>query len=155
MILMVSIDLSKKINPDTLNPDMLVGKYVPNLIAKPFAVSREYAQIIHDPTSSPRLDKVLQKWEEDNWGSSENRQMLAYVILVELLAYQFASPVRWIQTQDLLSTQFNFERPFELDPPPALAGMSSRALKAKCESSDGSVSRTSVILCCAKNTKEV
>ena len=29
-------DLSKKIDPTHLNPDMLVGKYLPNLIAKPF-----------------------------------------------------------------------------------------------------------------------
>ena len=35
-----------RINAADLNPDMLVGKYIPNLIAKPFEVSREYAQII-------------------------------------------------------------------------------------------------------------
>ena len=43
-------DLSKKINPAHLNPDTLVGKYIPNLIAQPFDVSREYAQIIYDRT---------------------------------------------------------------------------------------------------------
>ncbi|KAL1738068.1 acyl transferase domain-containing protein, partial [Schizophyllum fasciatum] len=83
--------LSKKINPAHLNPDTLVGKYIPNLIAQPFDVSREYAQIIYDRTLSPRLDKILKKWEEEKWGAAENRQHLAYVILVELLAYQFAS----------------------------------------------------------------
>ena len=30
----------------------------PNLIAKPFDISREYAQIIHDQTSSPKLDEM-------------------------------------------------------------------------------------------------
>lgn len=134
---------------------MLVGKYIPNLIAKPFEVSREYAQIIYDQTSSPRLDKVLKKWEEDDWENLENRQKLAYIILVELLAYQFASPVRWIQTQDLLFTQFNFERLIELGPSPTLTGMATRTLKAKYESSDDSVSCTRVILCHAKNSKEV
>jgi len=44
----------------------------------------------------------------DGWG--ENRQNLVYIILVELLAYPFASPVRWIQTQDLLFIHFDFER---------------------------------------------
>jgi hypothetical protein len=44
---------------------MLVGKYILNLIAKPFQVSREYAQIIYDQTFSPRLDKVLKKWKEE------------------------------------------------------------------------------------------
>ncbi|KAI0826547.1 acyl transferase domain-containing protein [Trametes gibbosa] len=84
--------LSKKINPAHLNSDTLVGKYVPNLVAKPFDVSKEYAQLIYDQTLSPRLDKVLRKWDQDNWGAAEQRQKLAYIILVELLAYQFASP---------------------------------------------------------------
>lgn len=134
---------------------MLVGKYIPNLIAKPFQVSREYAQIIYNQTSSPPLDKVLKTWEEQQWGSPQKRQELAYLILVELLAFQFASPVRWIETQDLLFTDFHFERFIELGPGPTLTGMASRTLKAKYESSDDSVSRTRIILCHAKNTKEV
>jgi fatty acid synthase subunit alpha len=134
---------------------MLVGKYIPNLIAKPFDVSREYAQIIYDQTSSPKLDKVLKKWEQEKWGSAENRQKLAYIILVELLAYQFASPVRWIQTQDLLFTTFNFERLVELGPSPTLTGMATRTLKTKYETLDGSVSRNRSILCHAKNVKEI
>ena len=134
---------------------MLVGKYIPNLIAKPFDVSREYAQIIYDQTSSPKLDKVLKKWEQEKWASAENRQKLAYIILVELLAYQFASPVRWIQTQDLLFTTFNFERLVELGPSPTLTGMATRTLKTKYETLDGSVSRNRSILCHAKNVKEI
>ncbi|KAF8907276.1 fatty acid synthase [Gymnopilus junonius] len=147
--------LSKKINAAHLNPDWLVGKYIPNLIAKPFQVSREYAQIIYDQTSSPKLDRVLRKWEEDNWASPENRQQLAYIILVELLAYQFASPVRWIETQDLLFTTFKFERLIELGPSPTLTGMATRTLKAKYEAQDGSVSISRAILCHSKNTKEI
>ena len=139
---------------------MLVGKYIPNLIAKPFDVSREYAQIIYDQTSSPKLDKVLKKWEQEKWAqekwaSAENRQKLAYIILVELLAYQFASPVRWIQTQDLLFTTFNFERLVELGLSPTLTGMATRTLKTKYETLDGSVSRNRSILCHAKNVKEI
>ncbi|KAG8733585.1 3-oxoacyl-[acyl-carrier-protein] synthase [Ceratobasidium sp. 423] len=129
--------LSKKINPLHLNPDLLVGKYIPNLIAKPFEVTKEYAQIIYGQTSSPRLDK------------------LAYTILVELLAYQFASPVRWIQTQDLLSTHYNFERLVELGPGPTLTGMATRTLKAKYKAGDGAISRIRQILCHAKNPKEI
>ncbi|KAE9396321.1 hypothetical protein BT96DRAFT_996816 [Gymnopus androsaceus JB14] len=64
--------LSKKIDPTHLNPDVLIGNYIPNLIAKPFDVSREYAQIIYDQTSSPRLGKVLRKWDEDKWGQLRN-----------------------------------------------------------------------------------
>ena len=134
---------------------MLVGKYTPNLIAKPFDVSHEYAQTIYDQTSSPKLDKVLKKWEQDKWASAETRQKLAYIILVELLAYQFASPVRWIQTQDLLFTTFNFERLVELGPSPTLTGMATRTLKTKYETLDGSISRNRSILCHAKNVKEI
>ena len=148
-------DLSKKINATHLNPDMLVGKYIPNLIAKPFQVSREYAQIIYDQTSSPHFNKVLKKWEEDKWASGENRQQLAYIILVELLAYQFALPVRWIETQDLLFTSFNFKRLIELGPSSTLTGMATCTLKAKYETLDGSVSRTRAILCHSKNIKEI
>jgi fatty acid synthase subunit beta len=104
-------DLSKKINSAHLNPDLLVEKYIPNLIAEPFQVAKEYAQVIHDQTSSPSLDKVLKNWEQDNWGDPSLCQKLAYTILVELLAYQFASPVRWIETQVLL---FSLQiRPFD------------------------------------------
>ena len=134
---------------------MLVGKYIPNLIAKPFEVSREYAQLIYDQTSSPRLDKVLKKWDQEKWASAAQRQMLAYIILVELLAYQFASPVRWIETQDILFTQFAFERFIELGPSPTLTGMASRTLKAKYEAKDDSISHSRSILCHAKNAKEI
>ncbi|KAJ6512975.1 fatty acid synthase [Mycena sanguinolenta] len=147
--------LSKKINVANLNPDMLIGKYIPNLIAIPFAVTKEYAQIIYDQTSSPRLDKVLKKWDQERWASDEQRQKLAYIILVELLAYQFASPVRWIQTQDRLFTEYAFERLIELGPSPTLTGMATRTLKAKYETEDDSISRTRTILCHAKNAKEI
>ncbi|KAJ7019830.1 fatty acid synthase [Mycena alexandri] len=147
--------LSKKINVAHLNPDMLIGKYIPNLIAIPFDVTKEYAQIIYDQTSSPRLDKVLKRWDQENWASDEQRQKLAYIILVELLAYQFASPVRWIQTQDRLFTDYSFERLIELGPSPTLTGMATRTLKAKYETKDDSISRTRTILCHAKNVKEI
>ena len=116
---------------------MLVGKYIPNLIAKPFDVSHECAQIIYDQTSLPKLDKVLKKWEQEKWASAENCQKLAYIILVELLRLAYALPVPWIQTQDLLFTTFNL---VELGPSPTLTGMATRTLKTKYETLDGSVS---------------
>lgn len=152
---MLLVDLSKKINVAQINPDMLIGKYVPNLVARPFEVSLEYAQLIYDQTSSPRLDKILRHWERDNWSSPELRQRLAYTILVELLAYQFASPVRWIETQDILFQHFNFERFIEIGPSPTLTGMATRTLKAKYETQDDSISRNRIILCHSKNTKEI
>lgn len=134
---------------------MLIGKYVPNLVAKPFEVTKEYTQIIYDQTSSPRLDKILKSWDEEEWGADQQRRNLAYAILVELLAYQFASPVRWIETQDLLFVKYDFERFIEVGPSPTLTGMASRTLKAKYEAGDDSTSRTRTILCHAKNQKEI
>lgn len=114
------LDLSKKINVTLINTDVLIDKYVPNLVTVPFQVTYEYAQMIYDRTSSPRLDKVLKHWDRDNWGSIEQRQRLAYTILVELLAYQFASLVRWIEMQDKLFKDFNFDCFIEIGPSPTL-----------------------------------
>lgn len=49
--------------------------------------------------------------------------------MIELLAYQFASPVRWIETQDILFKKFNFERLIEIGPSPTLMTMASRTQK--------------------------
>ena len=43
------------------------------------------------------LEQVLPKFDE----FAEKPNELGRVVLVELLAYQFASPVRWIETQEL------------------------------------------------------
>jgi fatty acid synthase subunit beta len=92
-------------------------------------------------------------------GISEQRQNLAYSILIEVLSYQFASPVQWIKTQDLMFTQYTFERFIEIGPSPMLTGMATCTLKAKYDTknldSDDSVSHTHVILCHAKNGKEI
>lgn len=85
--------LSKKINPAQLNTELLIGKYIPNLIAEPFQISKAYVDRIYQQTNSPRLEKALKNWTEDGWDAPENRNKLGYVIIVELLAYQFASYV--------------------------------------------------------------
>jgi fatty acid synthase subunit alpha, fungi type len=148
-------DLSKKINAAQFNPDMLIGKYIPNLTAKPFEVSCRNMQLIYDQTSSPRLDKILRKWDQEHWAAPAQHQKLAWTILIELLAYQFASPVRWIATQDWLFTEFAFERLIKVGPSPTLTGMATCMLKAKYEARDNSVSHTHSILCHAKNAKEI
>ncbi|KIR78245.1 fatty acid synthase subunit beta, fungi type [Cryptococcus gattii EJB2] len=147
--------LVKKIDPSQLNPDRLIGKYIPNLIAEPFEVSKAYVQKIFDQTASPRMEAVLGNWEKEAWESPSQRQRLAYNILTECLAYQFASPVRWIETQDVLFTYAKFERLIEVGPSPVLSGMATRTLKAKYEAQDGAISLQRQILCHAKNQKEV
>jgi fatty acid synthase subunit alpha len=78
-------------------------------VASPFIVNKDYAKLIYNRTSSPRLSEVLRKWDEERWNAPEQRQKLAWVLLIELLSYQFASLVRWIEMQDLFFKQYKFK----------------------------------------------
>ncbi|KAH3666371.1 hypothetical protein OGAPHI_003550 [Ogataea philodendri] len=86
---------------------------------------------------------------------AEIEQELSHVLLTELLAYQFASPVRWIETQDVFLRDFNTERVVEIGPSPTLAGMASRTIKAKYESYDAALSLQRQVLCYSKDQKEI
>lgn len=55
--------LLKKINKTTIDPSKLIGKYIPNVTAKPFALTREYFEEVYRLTSSPRIGAVLANWE--------------------------------------------------------------------------------------------
>ncbi|KAH3679473.1 hypothetical protein WICMUC_000963 [Wickerhamomyces mucosus] len=85
----------------------------------------------------------------------EVQQELAHVLLTELLAYQFASPVRWIETQDVFLKDYNTERVVEIGPSPTLAGMATRTIKGKYESYDAALSLQRQVLCYSKDAKEI
>ncbi|AEY97546.1 FAFL138Wp [Eremothecium gossypii FDAG1] len=85
----------------------------------------------------------------------EVEQELAHVLLTELLAYQFASPVRWIETQDVFLKEYNTERVVEIGPSPTLAGMAQRTIKSKYESYDAALSLRRQVLCYAKDAREI
>jgi fatty acid synthase subunit alpha len=85
----------------------------------------------------------------------EIQQQLSHTLLTELLAYQFASPVRWIETQDVFLQQHNTERVVEIGPSPTLSGMASRTIKAKYESYDAALSLQRQVFCYAKDAKEI
>ena len=85
----------------------------------------------------------------------EVEQELSHTLLTELLAYQFASPVRWIETQDVFLKQHNTERIIEIGPSPTLAGMATRTIKAKYESYDAALSLQRDVLCYSKDAKEI
>lgn len=85
----------------------------------------------------------------------EIEQELSHTLLTELLAYQFASPVRWIETQDVFLKQHNTERIIEIGPSPTLAGMANRTIKAKYESYDAALSLQREVLCYSKDAKEI
>ena len=84
--------------PHDLDYERLVGRYVPNLVARPFELTRDFARAIADVVPSEPVRELLEDWP----AAAERPRELARVLLVELLAWQFASPVRWIETQDVL-----------------------------------------------------
>jgi fatty acid synthase subunit beta len=56
--------LLKKINKTSIDPGKLVGKYIPNVTAKPFEISKEYFEEVYKLTNSPRIAKILEDWEK-------------------------------------------------------------------------------------------
>lgn len=82
--------------PEEIDPAKLVGRYIPNLYPVPFEVSRAYVEGVRDVCDSPVLTALLDEWESTTPGR------ITRTLLVELLAWQFAMPVRWIETTDQL-----------------------------------------------------
>jgi fatty acid synthase subunit alpha len=85
----------------------------------------------------------------------EVEQELAHTLLVELLAYQFASPVRWIETQDVILAEQRTERIVEIGPADTLGGMARRTLASKYEAYDAATSVQRQILCYNKDANEI
>jgi len=56
--------LLKKINKTSIDPAKLIGKYIPNVTAKPFALTKEYFEDVYRLTNSPRIAHVLANWEK-------------------------------------------------------------------------------------------
>ena len=116
--------------PQDINLEVLEGRYIPNLVARPFELTQDFAQSILDVVPSEATQKILDNWDE----AIAHPQATARTLLIELLSWQFASPVRWIETQDLLFSAppqgLGVERVIEigLASSPTLANMASRTL---------------------------
>ncbi|KAI9348018.1 fatty acid synthase [Obelidium mucronatum] len=147
--------LRKSFDPSRLNVKLLAGKYIPNLTAIPFSISKEYFEMTYKQTKSVPLKETLENWDEAKNATAVGQQILGWTLLVELLAYQFASPVRWIETQDLIFKNFEVERLIEVGPNPVLTGMAIRTLKMKYEAYDDAVTRRRVQLCTSKDRKDI
>ncbi|KAJ1924023.1 fatty acid synthase alpha subunit Lsd1 [Tieghemiomyces parasiticus] len=148
--------LTKRLAPSFVNVQLLSGKYIPNLTAQPFSLSKDYITMVYKQTDSHRLAKVLDQWDsKSGYASPSEQQRLGFTLLIELLAYQFASPVRWIETQDQLFKRFGVERLIEVGPTPTLCGMAERTLKFKYEAYDDAMTFQRVNLCYAKHPKEI
>ncbi|OAQ86630.1 fatty acid synthase beta subunit dehydratase [Purpureocillium lilacinum] len=75
--------LLKKINKTTIDPSKLVGKYIPNVTAKPFALTKEYFEDVYRLTNSPKIGAVLANWdkyvqEEEGKASSDSGASVEY-----------------------------------------------------------------------------
>ncbi|PWY85638.1 fatty acid synthase beta subunit [Aspergillus eucalypticola CBS 122712] len=56
--------LLKKINKTTIDPSKLIGKYIPNVTARPFEITKEYFEDVYRLTNSPRIAHILANWEK-------------------------------------------------------------------------------------------
>ena len=119
--------------PRDKDPDLIIGRYIPNLVPRPFTLDRDFIQEIRDLVPAEPLDEILADY--DTWRAERPREMTRTVV-IELLAWQFASPVRWIETQDLLFTEeaaggLGVERFVEIGvkSAPTVAGLATNTLK--------------------------
>eukprot|EP00122_Pirum_gemmata_P013787 Pgem_evm1s12841 len=80
---------------------LLVNQYIPNLTAQPFEITKQFFEQVRETTHSEELNHIAHMFEIDSsLMTAKNKQYIGYVLLIELLAYQFASPVQWIKSQD-------------------------------------------------------
>nr|WP_205908495.1 type I polyketide synthase [Corynebacterium ammoniagenes] len=84
--------------PDDVDLDILRGRYIPNLVARPFELTREFVEAMADVVDSTYVNDILADFDK----ATDDPAKMGRTLLIELLAWQFASPVRWIETQDLL-----------------------------------------------------
>ncbi len=122
-----------RVMPRDKDPDLIIGRYIPNLVPRPFTLDRDFIQEIRDLVPAEPLDEILADY--DTWRRERPREM-ARTVFIELLAWQFASPVRWIETQDLLFIEeaaggLGVERFVEIGvkSSPTVAGLATNTLK--------------------------
>ena len=128
-------DTLDRLLPERIDYSRLEGRYIPNLVARPYEMNRDFAASILEVVPSERIREALenpQVW--DSYAADD--QKLGRLLLTELLSWQFASPVRWIETQALMfggleQGGLGVEQLVEvgLGHSPTLANMASRTLK--------------------------
>jgi fatty acid synthase len=123
----------ERVMPRDQDPELIIGKYIPNLVPRPFTLDKDFVQEIRDLVPAEPLDEILADY--DTW-RNEKPAELCRKIVIELLAWQFASPVRWIETQDLLFIEeaaggLGVERFVEIGVKsmPTVAGLATNTLK--------------------------
>ncbi|KAH8805464.1 fatty acid synthase beta subunit dehydratase [Xylogone sp. PMI_703] len=56
--------LLENLDEKSIRPEKLIGKYVPNLTAKPFRIDKDYFEEVYELTGSERIKAVLDNWEQ-------------------------------------------------------------------------------------------
>ncbi|KAI7825086.1 acyl transferase domain-containing protein [Kickxella alabastrina] len=122
--------LTKIIHARNVDYALLHKRYIPNLTAVPFEVSKQYFELVLKLTESPVVSSILDSWCDSSVLNNDDNEMrhLATKLVIELLAYQFASPVQWIKTQDQLFGNVGVRRLVEVGVSPILCGMSAKTL---------------------------
>ncbi|WP_369831040.1 fatty acid synthase subunit beta domain-containing protein [Corynebacterium sp. 13CS0277] len=111
----------------------LQGRYIPNLVARPFELSRSFVDAMLDVVDPERIgtSETLSDINAhfDTWAQHPTK--LGRALLVELLAWQFASPVRWIETQHLALEALGLDRFVEVGvgSAPTIANMMGQTLR--------------------------
>lgn len=123
----------ERVMPFDSDPALIVGRYIPNLVPRPFTLDRDFIQEIRDLVPAEPLDEILADY--DTWRNERPSELMRKIV-IELLAWQFASPVRWIETQDLLFIEeaaggLGVERFVEIGvkSAPTVAGLATNTLK--------------------------
>jgi fatty acid synthase len=115
--------------PERIDANRLVGRYLPNLTGTFFELSSRFFEEVEEACASPRV----KSWEQALEAGAD-LDLLAREVLIEVLAYQFASPVRWIDTQaQLFFGTEGIERVVEVGPAhaPTLCGMAHSTLRTR------------------------
>lgn len=118
--------------PELINYPILEGRYIPNLVARPFELTEDFVRSILDVVPSEPARDLLDNWDAAV-ADDAARAKTARTLFIELLCWQFASPVRWIETQDLLFApdRLDIDEVVEigLGASPTLANLATKTLK--------------------------
>ncbi|KAE8554461.1 hypothetical protein EYB25_003000 [Talaromyces marneffei] len=71
---------------------------------------------------------------------SEDERARTYILVLELLAHQFAYPVQWIDTQDSLLGEEKIQRLVEIGPSNTLTGLAKQTIETKYRDHDTALS---------------
>ncbi|MBI1944153.1 MAG: DUF1729 domain-containing protein [Deltaproteobacteria bacterium] len=114
--------------PARIDAQALVGRYLPNLTGSLFRLEPAFLREVLAASGSTRVAGLLDRFDD----AAKDADALARALLVEVLAYQFASPVQWIAIQHaLLTGTAQVGQLVEVGPAqaPVLAGMARAELE--------------------------